>query len=107
MRGCSDRLSNILGISCNTFGVTKPNANLKAITDSINISNENLTEDDVIICGGTRYVAKNGLRALSEFAKLTTCANVIVTGVHITLICSCHHVSMEKWSHLIGKYKKQ
>ena len=39
----------------------------------------------MIICGGTRDVAKNeandGLRALSEFAKLTTCTNVIVTGV--------------------------
>ena len=49
VRGCSYRLSNILGSSCNTFGVTKPNANLKAITDSINLSNENLTNDDVVI----------------------------------------------------------
>ena len=47
--GCSDRLSNVLGSSCNTFGVTKPNANLKAITDSINLNYENLTKENVVI----------------------------------------------------------
>jgi archaellum biogenesis ATPase FlaH len=39
-------------------------------------------KDVVIICSGTREVAKNkakdGLRTLSEFAKLTVNTNVIV-----------------------------
>jgi len=39
-------------------------------------------KDVVIICGGTREVGKNeakdGLRTLSEFAKLTVNTNVIV-----------------------------
>ncbi len=35
----------------------------------------------MIICGGTRDVTKDGVRALSEFARLTTCTNVIVIGV--------------------------
>jgi archaellum biogenesis ATPase FlaH len=84
--GCSDKLSDILGSSCNIFGVTKPNANIKAITNSINLKDENLTKKDVvIICSGTRDVTKNeakdGLRSLSEFAKLTSKTKVIVTCV--------------------------
>ena len=60
VQGCSDKLSDILGSSCNIFGVTKPNANIRAFTNSINLKNENLTKKDiVIICGGTRDVAKN------------------------------------------------
>ena len=83
MRGCSDKLSDILGSSCNTFRVTKSNANLRAITNSINLKDENLRKKDVvIICGGTRDVAKNevknGLRTLPEFAKLTLNTHVIV-----------------------------
>ena len=42
VRGCSNKLSDILGSSCNTFGVTKPNVNLRAITNSINLKDENL-----------------------------------------------------------------
>ena len=44
VRVCSDKLSDRLGSSCNTFGVTKPNANLRAITNSINLKVENLTK---------------------------------------------------------------
>jgi len=36
------------------------------------------SKKDVIICGGTRDVSKDGLRTLSEFAKLTLNTNVIV-----------------------------
>jgi len=60
---------------------TKPNANLRAITNTINVKDD-LKKKVVIICGGTRDVAKNetkdGLRTLSEFAKLTVNTNVIV-----------------------------
>jgi len=81
--GCSGKLSDILGSSYNIFGITKPNVNIKEITNSINLKTENLTKKDVvIICSGTRDVAKNeandGLRTLSEFVKLTLNTNVIV-----------------------------
>jgi hypothetical protein len=52
--GCSEKLSDILGSSCNIIGITKPNANISTITNSINLKDENLTKKDVvIICGGT------------------------------------------------------
>jgi len=90
---CSGKLSDIQGISCNIFRITKPNANIKEITNSINLKDENLTKKDVvIICGGTRDVAKNevndGLRILSEFAKLTLNTNVIV-------MCVPHHFDLQ------------
>jgi len=67
--------------------------NKKEITNSINLKNENLTKKDVvIICGGSRDVAKNeandGLRMLSEFAKLTLNTNVIV-------MCVPHHFDLQ------------
>jgi len=78
-----EKLSDILGSSCNIIGITKPNANIKAITNSVSLKDENLTKKDiVIICGGTRDVAKNeakdGLRSLYEFAKHTFNTDVIV-----------------------------
>jgi hypothetical protein len=42
VQGCSDKLSDRLGSSFNTFAVTKPN--LRAITNSINLKEENLTK---------------------------------------------------------------
>ena len=56
MHGCSGKLSDTLGSAYNIFGITKPNANIKEITKSINLKDENLTKKDVIICGGTREV---------------------------------------------------
>jgi len=93
MCGCSGKLSDILGISYNIFRITKPNVNIKEITNSINLKDENLTKKDfVIICSGTRDVAKNevnnGLRILSEFAKLTLNTNVIV-------MCVPHHFDLQ------------
>jgi hypothetical protein len=69
VRGWADKLSDVLGSSCKIFGITKPNANLKAITNSVNRKGENFTKKDVeIICGGSRNVdkneAKDGLRTL-------------------------------------------
>ena len=40
VRGCSDKLSDMLGSSYNIFGITKPNANRKEITNSINLKDE-------------------------------------------------------------------
>jgi hypothetical protein len=57
--------------------------NIRAITNSIILKDENLTKKFVvIICSGIRDVAKNetddGLRILYEFAKYTINTNVIV-----------------------------
>jgi len=81
--GCSGRLSDILGGLYNIFGIIKLNVNIKEITNSINLKDENPTKEDVvIICSGTRDVAKNeandDLRILSEFATLTLNTYVIV-----------------------------
>ena len=93
MWGCSDKLSDILGGSYNIFGATKPNANIRTITNSINLKDENLTKKDVvIICGGTIDVAKNeardSLRNLSKFAKLALNTNMIT-------LCVPHHFDLQ------------
>jgi hypothetical protein len=56
---------------------------MKAVTDSINLKDEKLTRKDVVIvCGGTRDIAKNeaniGLRYISQFANSATDTNMIV-----------------------------
>ena len=84
--GCAEKLASILGSAYNVMGITKPNANLRAITNSYKQLTENLTKKDVmIICGGTkdltRNEAKEGLRTISKFAKLTSSTDVIVTRV--------------------------
>jgi len=80
VQGCSEKISDILGSSCNIIGIIKPNANIETITSSISLKDENLTKkkDVVIICGGTRDVAKDDLRSLYEIAKHTSNTNVIV-----------------------------
>jgi len=69
--------------SYSVIGITKPNANLSAITDLINLKTEKLmSKDAVILCGGTRDIATNeaniGLRHISQFAKCTANTNVTV-----------------------------
>jgi hypothetical protein len=71
---------DLLGSSYSVIGITKPNANLSAITDLFNLKIEKLTSKDVVIfCGGTRDIAKNeaniGLRHISQFAKCTANTN--------------------------------
>jgi len=83
IHGCSDKMADLLGNSNSVIGITKPNANLSAITDSINLKKEKLTSKDVVIlCGGTRDIATNeaniGLRHTSQFAKCIANTNVIV-----------------------------
>ena len=56
---------------------------MKAVTESINLKTEKLTRKDVVIlCGGTRDIAKNeaniGLRHISQFANTAADTNVIV-----------------------------
>jgi len=83
IRVCSEKLADLLGNSYSVIGITKPNANIKAVTDSINLKAEKLTRNDVVIlCGGTRDNAKNeaniGLRHISQFANSAADTNVIV-----------------------------
>jgi len=83
IRGCSEKLADLLGNSYNVIGITKPNANVKAVTDSINLKTEQLTKKDVVIlCGGTRdiskYEANIGLQHISQFANSAADTNMIV-----------------------------
>ena len=83
IHGCSEKLADLLGNSYSVNGITKPNTNMRAITDSINPKAEKLTRKDIVIlCGGTRDLAKNeaniGLRQISQFANSTADTNVIV-----------------------------
>ena len=83
IHGCAEKLASILGSAYKVVGITKPNTNLRAIINSYKQLAENLTKKDVmIICGCTRDVARNeakeGLRTISEFAKLTSNTSVIV-----------------------------
>ena len=41
VRGCSAKLADLLGNSYSVIGITKPSANLSAITDSVNLKTEN------------------------------------------------------------------
>lgn len=60
VRNCSEKLANLLGNSYNVVGIFKPNADLKAVTFTINMRLENLMKKAlVIICGKTRYTANN------------------------------------------------
>ena len=59
IRGCSEKLADLLRNSFRVIGITKPNANVKAVTDSINLKTEKLTRKDVVIlCDGTRDTLK-------------------------------------------------
>ena len=112
--GCSEKLSDILGSSCNIIGITNPKVNIRAITDSINLKDENLTKKDVvIICSGTWDVAKNeakhGLKILSEFAKHTTNTNAIVMCVPHRFdlqLSSCVNKEVESFNRKLQKAMK-
>jgi hypothetical protein len=58
--GCSDKLTNLLGSSHSVTGISKPNADLKAVTSSITIRSGELNKKDlIIVCGGTIDIARN------------------------------------------------
>ena len=56
VRGCSERISNLLGDLYSVKGITKPDTNLKDITSSFNLKTMNYF---VVICGGTIDVGRN------------------------------------------------
>jgi hypothetical protein len=71
-----------LGDPYNVIGITKPNANLLAITSSFNLKRVN---DVVVICGGTVDVGRNetntGLWHLTHFDKRTNNSSSIILDV--------------------------
>jgi hypothetical protein len=73
VRGCLGKLTSILRNGFSLIGISKPNANVSAIVDYKYLKIEKLSKNDVIICGGARYVARNeskeGLRKISEFVR--------------------------------------
>ena len=95
-RGCSEKLVNHLGSSYNVLGISKPNADLKPITSTINMRLENLMKKAlVIVCGRTKDIAKNesktGLKYLMQFAKsmCNSSTNVIVMGAPLRFDLLC------------------
>jgi hypothetical protein len=86
VRGCSNKLVNLLGSSYSVTGISKPNADLKAVTSSINIRFGELNKKDlIIVCGGMIDIARNetkkGLKHLTQFAESTANTNVIMMTV--------------------------
>jgi hypothetical protein len=84
-RGCSGKLTSILGSGFTIIGISKPNANVSAIIGYEYLKTEKLSKNDVIICRGSRDVARNeskeGLRKFSDFVRSSSNTNVIVTSV--------------------------
>jgi hypothetical protein len=85
VRGCLGKLTSVLGSGFTVIGISKPNANVSAIIDYEYLKTEKLSKNDVIICGGSRDVARNeskeGLRKISDFVRFSSNTNVIVTSV--------------------------
>jgi hypothetical protein len=74
---------NSLGEVYRVIGITKPNANVSAILNSMNLKNDKLSKRDVVtFCGGSRNITKNestqGLRMITNFVTRLENTNVIV-----------------------------
>jgi hypothetical protein len=52
IKGCAENITNLLDKSYSVLGISKPNANLEAITSSINLETEKLAKKDIIIISG-------------------------------------------------------
>jgi hypothetical protein len=71
--------------------ITKPNANLEAITLPTDVNVDGYIKDDVLILsGGTTDVARNemnnGLRHLTHFLKRTSSTNVLNLDIPYRLV---------------------
>jgi hypothetical protein len=114
IRGCSEILGDLLGTSFSVIRITKPNYNMKAVINSINFKAEKLSRRDVVIlCGGTRDIAKNetnnGLRYASQFANSAAHTNVIImcapTGF-VLLSSSCVNKEVASFNRKLQKVMK-
>jgi len=82
IKRCSEKISNLLDDSYNVTGITKQNADLEAITLSIDVNVDSYTKDDILILSdGTMNVARNEtnncLRHLTHFLK-RTCSTIVL-----------------------------
>jgi hypothetical protein len=70
--------------------MTKPTANLEAITSPTDLNADGYTKNVLIQSGGTMNVARNemnsGLRRLTHFLKRTSSTNVIILDISHLLI---------------------
>jgi len=74
VRDLSEKIGNCLDNSFSITGITKPNADLEAITPPIYLKTENLAKKDLlIIYGRTKYISRNetseGLHSLKGLHK--------------------------------------
>jgi hypothetical protein len=97
VRGLSDKVRNRLDDTFSVFGVTKPNADIEAITTPVHLKTGNLIkEDPIIFLVGTKDIsrneAKNGLRSLKDFTQRTINTNQILLGAPTDMICHPNHV---------------
>ena len=81
-----EKISNLLDDSYKTTGITKPNANLEAITSPTNFNVDGYTKNDVLILsGGTVDVARNetnnGIRYVTHFLNRTVNSTAIILDV--------------------------
>jgi PleD family two-component response regulator len=81
-RDLPKKISNCLDNSFSVVGITKPNADIEAITSPLHFITDNVTKKDLIIFyGGTKFISRNetkkGLRSLKGFAQRTINTNVI------------------------------
>ena len=115
MRGCADKIADLLGNTYSVTSIIKPNARLSAITSSLKREIESLTQKDfVIICGGTNDVARNettlGLRNLAKFVESINNTNIIVLGVphrYDLLSTSCVNTEVNSFNRKLKKILKR
>ena len=95
IESCSEKISNLLGDSYNMTGITKPNANLEAITSPTDFNVDGYTKNDVLILsGGTVDIARNeinnGIRHVTHILNRTVNTTVTILDVphHFDLINS-------------------
>jgi hypothetical protein len=73
-----EKVSNLSDDSYNVTVLTKPMANLAAITSCIDFSVDGYTKVDVIILSVARNETNNGLRHLTHFIHRTSSTNIIL-----------------------------
>jgi hypothetical protein len=83
LKVCPRKISISFDSSYHVMGVTKPNADLNAITTPTHFKIDNFSKNDVIIiCGGTRDISRNKtnkcLRWFKQFGMQTSSTNVII-----------------------------
>ena len=89
-------MADLLGNSDSVTGDTKPNATVKAITDSSNLKAEKLTKKYIVILSsGTRDIAKN--KANTSLSIISQFANSVV-GTNMIIMCAPTHFDLQSAS---------